>query len=101
MRKKGYVYILSNSSKTVLYVGVTSELDRRIWKHKTKFYANSFSSRYDVDRLVYFEEHGSMLKAIFREKQLKSGSRIRKEKLINSMNPAWRDLLPMSDAPEP
>lgn len=94
MPKKGYVYILTNSRRTVLYVGVTSELDRRVWKHKTKFYPNSFSGRYNVDRLVYYEEYNTMMEAIFREKQLKSGSRKRKEALINSINPKWEELMP-------
>ena len=93
MGKRGFVYIMSNARRTVLYVGVTSDLAGRMGKHKTKFYAKSFSAQYNVDRLVYFEELDSMTKAIAREKQLKAGSRTQKEKLINSINPAWDDLM--------
>jgi len=98
MRKRGFVYILSNSRRTALYVGVTSDLVGRMKKHKNKFYKRSFSARYNVDRLVYYEEFSSIVMAIFREKQLKSGPRRRKERLINSMNPAWEDLMaPQAD----
>jgi len=92
MRKRGYVYILSNKRRTVLYVGVSSDLIGRTIKHKTKFYAHSFSARYNVDRLVYFEEFDSIVDAIAREKQLKAGPRKQKEKLINAINPEWNDL---------
>ncbi|MBL7846708.1 MAG: GIY-YIG nuclease family protein [Cyclobacteriaceae bacterium] len=91
-KKRGYVYIMSNSRRTVLYVGVTSDLEGRMRKHKTKFYTTSFSARYNVDRLVYIEEFDSIVDAIAREKQLKAGPRWRKEKLINALNPNWDDL---------
>ncbi len=98
MKKRGFVYILSNSRRTVLYVGVTSDLVGRMMKHKNKFYKKSFSAQFNVDRLVYYEEFGSIVMAIAREKQLKSGSRKRKEKLINFMNPTWEDLMaPQTD----
>lgn len=98
MRKRGYVYILSNSRRTVLYVGVTSDLGGRILKHKTKFYEKSFSARYNVDRLVYYEEFDSIVSAIAREKQLKAGPRRKKEQLVNAMNPDWNDLMPQAQS---
>jgi putative endonuclease len=92
INKGGYVYIITNQHHTVLYVGVTSNLPGRIGKHRDKFYAKSFSAKYNVDKLVYFEVFDFIVDAIQREKQLKAGSRKRKEALINSMNPEWRDL---------
>jgi len=89
--KKSHVYILSNKNRTVLYVGVTSNLVRRIYQHKTKFY-RGFTAKYNCDRLMYFEEFSNIRHAMAREKQLKSGNRKRKEELINSMNPDWNDL---------
>jgi putative endonuclease len=94
---KGYFYILTNSSNSVLYAGVTSDLRGRILKHKTKRYANSFSARYNVDKLVYFETFETIGEAIKREKQVKGGSRRRKVELINGLNPGWEDL---SDFPD-
>ena len=91
-KKGGYVYIITNKYNTVLYVGVTSNLPGRIGKHKDKFYPKSFTAKYNVDKLVYFEVFDSIVDAIFREKQIKAGSRKRKEELINSLNPAWKDL---------
>ena len=86
-----YVYILTNRHRTVLYVGMTNSFSRRMHEHKTKANAG-FTQRYHVDRLVYFEEHATPHAAIAREKQLKSGSRARKEALIASLNPHWNDL---------
>lgn len=91
-KKSGYVYIITNQHHTVLYVGVTSNLPGRIGKHKDKYYPKSFTAKYNVDKLVYFEVFDSIVTAIEREKQLKAGSRKKKEALINSSNPAWRDL---------
>jgi len=90
--KKGYIYIVTNKNNRVLYTGVTSELKERIYRHKIKYYPNSFSSRYNCEKLVYFEEVGRMDEAIKREKQIKAGNRARKIKLIESVNPEWRDL---------
>ncbi len=89
--KKSHIYITANKNRTVLYVGVTTNLVRRIYQHKTKYY-KGFTARYNCDRLVYFEEFTDIKKAMTREKQLKSGNRQRKENLINSMNPEWNDL---------
>ena len=75
-----------------MYVGVTSDLKGRIEKHKNKIYKTSFSARYNVDKLVWFEKHPDMMTAITREKQLKAGNREKKIKLIEEKNPEWRDL---------
>jgi putative endonuclease len=90
--KNGFVYILTTARNTVLYTGVTSDLKGRIHKHQTNFYQGSFTKRYNVKKLVYFEKFGSIVEAIAREKQIKAGSRKKKEDLINSLNPEWKDL---------
>jgi len=92
MERGDYVYILTNKTKTTLYVGVTSQLKGRISDHKTKKFNNSFSAKYNVDRLVYYECISDMEEAIMREKQIKAGSRLLKEAFINKMNPGWDDL---------
>ena len=89
---KGYTYITANKNKTVLYVGATNDIKRRILQHKTKTFKNSFTARYNCDILVYFEEFDTVKEAFDREAQLKKGNRKRKEKLINSINPDWNDL---------
>ena len=75
----------------MLYIGVTSDLLKRVYQHKTKAY-KGFTAKYNCDELVYFEEYSDINQAIAREKQLKSGNRKRKEDLINSNNPDWNDL---------
>ena len=85
-------YILSNYKKTVLYIGVTNDLNRRILEHKSKIDPNSFTVKCNVDRLVYFEKFQSVNDAIAREKQLKHWNREWKERLINEKNPEWKDL---------
>ena len=87
-----YVYIMTNKSNTVLYVGVTNDLMRRVYEHKNKVDSNSFTAKYNLNKLVYFESTSSIESAIEREKQLKAGSRKRKEDLISSINPEWNDL---------
>ena len=89
--KKSYVCLLTNRKNSVIYIGVTSNLVKRIFEHKTKMFVG-FSSKYNCDKLVYFEEFSIIADAIKREKQLKSGNRKRKENLINSINPEWNDL---------
>ena len=86
------MYILTNKNNTTLYVGVTSQLINRIKQHKDKKYPRSFTARYNLDKLVYYEELRSITVAIDREKQLKAGNRAKKVALIESMNPEWRDL---------
>jgi putative endonuclease len=88
----GYVYIMTNDNNTVLYTGVTSDLIDRIKEHKEKRYSGSFSSRYNLRKLVYYQRLTSITEAIKREKQIKGGSRKKKIELINRMNPEWQDL---------
>ena len=92
MQKGGSVYIMANRRRTTLYVGVTSNLPRRVRQHKEKYYPKSFSARYNCDCLVYHEAHPTIIEATTREKQLKAGSRKKKLTLIQRLNPHWRDL---------
>ena len=86
-----YVYILSNKYNTVIYTGVTNNLERRLYEHKNKI-NQSFTSRYNIDKLVYFEYTTDVESAIQREKQIKGMSRRKKNRLIDSINPKWNDL---------
>jgi putative endonuclease len=88
----GFVYIVTNSKNTVLYTGVTSSLRARISEHRTRFYPKSFTSRYNCDKIVWFEFLPRIEEAIAREKQIKAGRRKEKELIINSFNPSWKDL---------
>ncbi|RTZ02120.1 GIY-YIG nuclease family protein [Flavobacterium sp. RSP49] len=90
--KPGFIYIITNKYQTVVYTGVTSNLPQRILEHKGKRYPNSFSARYNVDVLVYYEQFQWIEDAITREKQIKAGSRDAKNALICSINPTWKDL---------
>ena len=87
-----YVYILTNKINTVLYTGVTNNLSRRIYEHKNKVDTNSFTAKYNVNKLVYFETTSSINAALNREKQIKAGSRQKKLELINAFNPSWSEL---------
>ena len=87
-----YVYILTNKYGTVLYTGVTKDLVRRVYEHKKHLDKDSFTAKYKVTKLVYFEETTDVKSAIEREKQIKSWSRDRKTSLIFEMNPKWEDL---------
>ena len=89
--KQSWVYITTNKNHTVLYTGVTSNLVQRLYQHKTKYY-KGFTSKYNCDKLVYSKEFANIIDAIKFEKTLKAGSRAKKEKLINEMNPEWKDL---------
>ena len=86
-----FVYILSNWDDSVLYIGVTGNLPRRLYEHRNHL-VDGFSSKYNTGKLVYFENATDVYSAISREKQLKKWSRAKKNKLIHSVNPAWRDL---------
>ncbi len=90
--KPGFIYIMTNKNNTTLYVGVTSNLPKRVMEHQQGKYENSFTSRYNLHKLVYWESFQEIGDAIAREKQLKAGSRQKKLDLINSANPQWRDL---------
>jgi putative endonuclease len=92
MSKGGYVYILTNKHNTVLYTGVTENLVARVGEHRDRVYPKSFTARYNIYKLVYFEFFDSIEAAIEREKQIKAGSRKKKERLIVMMNEDWNDL---------
>ena len=91
---KSYIYILFNKRNGTLYTGVTSDLKKRIYEHKNKTY-DSFTAKYDVHKLGYYEEYNDIKQAIEREKQIKAGSRKKKIILIESMNSEWKDLSDM------
>ena len=86
-----YVYIMTNQHNTTLYVGVTNNLVRRIWEHKNKIH-KGFTSKYNINKLVYYEYYEDELTAITREKSLKDRNRQYKNELISKMNPDWVDL---------
>ncbi len=87
-----YVYILANKHRTVLYVGVTNDIRRRVREHRQHRSPTSFTARYRVTHLLYAERYRYVNDAIRREKQIKKGPRRRKEALIDGINPEWRDL---------
>ena len=87
-----YVYILTNKNNTVLYTGVTNDLSRRLEEHRNNLTKKSFTARYNANKLVFYETTTQADVAIAREKQIKAGSRKKKEELINQMNPLWQDL---------
>ena len=91
MDKPSYVYILASRPYGTLYIGVTSDLIKRIWQHREAAVA-SFTKKHSVDRLVWYEIHTDIREAITREKRLKSWNRDWKVNLIQSLNPMWRDL---------
>ncbi len=91
--KQPAVYILASQRNGTLYIGVTSNLVKRIWEHKNNV-VEGFTQRYGVHELVYFEQHSTMEKAITREKQLKKWNRAWKLRLIEERNPDWCDLWP-------
>ncbi len=91
MTKQGYVYIITNKNNTTLYIGVTSNLIKRIWEHKNKV-AEGFSKRYNLNKLVYYEYTDDIEAALNREKYLKGKTRKYKVELIESMNSNWKDL---------
>lgn len=92
MYKDGFIYILTNKNKTVLYIGVTSDLRARIWEHENRVDQKSFTYQYNVMYLIYYEFLESIDVAIDRERQLKKWSRKKKEILINRLNPEWKFL---------
>ncbi len=86
-----FVYLLTNWDDSVLYIGVTSNLPRRLYEHRNGL-ADGFTKKYNVHKLVYFEQTNDVYSALSREKQLKKWSRKKKNDLIQSTNPTWRDL---------
>ena len=91
MNKQPAIYLLTNMTNGTLYTGVTSDLPKRVWQHKNGI-SKGFCTKYNLTKLVYFELFEDMYQAISWEKQIKAGSRKAKKKLIESINPAWRDL---------
>lgn len=91
MDKQSYVYIITNKNNTVVYIGVTSNLRKRIWEHKNHFY-DGFSKKYKLHKLVYYEILENIELAIEREKFLKGKRRSYKNQLIEASNPGWKDL---------
>ncbi len=92
MELGGYTYMMTNKNNTVLYIGVTSNLRARIYEHKNKVYRYSFTARYNINKLIYYECYYSIEEAIVREKQLKGITRNKKELIINKFNFKWEDL---------
>ncbi|MBR5022707.1 MAG: GIY-YIG nuclease family protein [Oscillospiraceae bacterium] len=86
-----FVYILSNWNDSVIYIGVTGNLPRRLYEHRNHL-VDGFSSKYNTDKLVYFEQSNDVYSAIAREKQLKGWTRKKKNDLIMKVNPEWKDL---------
>jgi putative endonuclease len=91
MSRQFYVYILTNRNNTVLYTGVTNDLQKRVFEHKEGL-INGFTKKYNVHKLVYFEVFEDAYNAIAREKKIKGGSRRKKMNLVAKMNPVWDDL---------
>src|SRR4030042_2943840 len=87
-----YVYILTNKMNSVNYTGITNNLERRIWEHKNNFNPDSFTARYNVHKLIYYEEFSNVNDAIAREKQIKGLSRQKKFNLVKEQNPQLNDL---------
>ena len=92
MKRGGAVYMLTNKNNTTIYTGVTSDLLKRLYEHRTGKFKYNFSNWYNLYKLVYYEGFNRIEEAIAREKQIKGGNRAKKEILINSINPDWRDL---------
>jgi len=89
--KRYYVYLLANRRKTVLYTGMCNDLRRRIWEHKHGVFPG-FTKKYNCDQLVHFEEFDEVVDTIRREKQIKGWTRAKKDALVATGNPEWRDL---------
>jgi len=92
MDKGGYIYIMTNKNRTTLYIGVTANLERRVWEHRTHYDKRSFTSKYNLVNCVYREFFTDIEQAIQRETQLKKWSREKKNALISKTNPDWVDL---------
>ncbi len=92
MERGGCVYIITNYNNTTLYTGVTSDLQGRIYSHIYGLSPNSFSKKYKLYKLVYYNVFSTIEDAIAEEKRIKAGSRSKKEALINALNPTWSDL---------
>lgn len=92
MHECGYFYIMTNAHNTVLYCGATTDLYKRVQEHKNGVFKNSFTGKYNIDKLVYFESFSVAGDAFIREKQIKAGSRKKKIELVEINNPEWKEL---------
>ena len=90
--KQYHVYIMTNKNNSVNYSGITNDLFRRVWEHRYGYNENSFTSKYNINKLIYYEEFNNVNEAITREKQIKGMSRQKKFDLIKKMNPNFDDL---------
>ena len=91
LERQGYIYLMTNNRDAVIYTGVTSDLIKRVYEHKEKL-IEGFTKKYNITKLVYYEVFDSIEEAIYREKQIKAGSRQKKINLIRNMNPEFKDL---------
>ena len=91
--KKYYIYIMTNKYRKVLYIGVTGNLEHRIWQHKNHKLKKSFTDKYNCEYCIYYEEYDYINNAIDRETELKKWNRNKKEALINRLNPEWREIV--------
>ena len=91
MSEQFFVYILTNWNNKVIYTGVTNNLVRRVYEHKNKL-IDGFTKKYNLSKLVYFEQTSDIISAITREKEIKKWRREKKNKLVESVNPSWKDL---------
>ena len=87
-----FVYIMANKWNTVMYTGMTNDILERPWQHKTRYYKNSFTNRYNATKLVYYEEVATLEEAYYRERQIKNWKKEWKINLIKKQNPFWNDL---------
>lgn len=101
MKKGGYVYIMTNKTKTVLYVGVTNDLCRRVSEHKSHLNPNSFTAKYKCHYCIYYEEFTDITTAIAREKAIKQLSRNKKVTLIDQFNPEWKEMVTINGVIKP
>ena len=92
MERGGSIYFMTNKNRTTLYLGVTTNLIKRVSEHRTHYYKGSFTDKYNLELIVFYEFHSTIEEAISREKQVKKWSRAKKDKLINELNPDWIDL---------
>ncbi len=92
MIRGGCIYIMTNQTHSVLYVGVTSNLTARVWQHKNKVYQASFTAKYNCNKLVYYCFYPHIEEAISAEKALKGSNRKHKQHLVSTLNPEWKDL---------
>ena len=91
MDRSYYVYLITNWNNKVIYTGVTNNLTRRVYEHKNKL-TEGFTKKYNINKLVYFEQTNDVSAAIAREKEIKKWRREKKNNLVNSVNPEWKDL---------